>query len=95
MHLNDQFKRIFKEVEQLNFSDKNTFLLMKYAEQAYLLADKKGTPAYSAGLLSQRIKITDEQIRPLLEKNVFPKEKRQRFYDLKTNLEKSLRQCFS
>ena len=95
MHLNDQFKRIYQEVEQLNFSDRNTFLLMKYAEQACSLADKKGTPAYTAVFLSQRIKITDDQIRPLLEKDVFPKEKRQRFYVLKTKLEKSLRQCFS
>ena len=95
MNLNDQLKRIFEEVEQLTFSDRNTFLLMKYAEEACSLAGKKGTPAYTAVLLPQRIKITDAQIRPLLEKNVLPKEKRQRFYDLKTNLERNLKQCFT
>jgi hypothetical protein len=95
MNLNDQFKRISEKVEQLTFSDMNTFLLMKYAEEACSLAGKNDTLAYTAFLLPRGLKITDAQIRPLLEKDVFPKEKRQRFYDLKTNLERNLKQCFT
>jgi hypothetical protein len=95
MTINEQFKKIFVEVEQLTFSDINAYLLLKYADEACSLALKKEAYPYTAVFLPRILKIKDGQIRPLLEKNLFPKEKRQRFYDSKTKLESNLKQCFS
>jgi hypothetical protein len=95
MNLNDQFKRIFEEVEQLTFSEVNTLLLFQYADEACSLAVKKGTFAYTNVFLPRILSIKDGLIRPLLEQDLFPKEKRQRFYVSKTNLESHLKQCFS
>jgi hypothetical protein len=95
MNLNDRFKRICEEVEQLTFSDTNTLLLLKYADEACSLAVQKNSFAYTNLLLPRILSIKDVQIRPLLEQDLFPKEKRQRFYDSKTSLERNLRQCYS
>jgi hypothetical protein len=95
MNLNDRFKRICQEVEQLTFSETNTLLLLKYADEACSLVVQKGSYAYTNLLLPRILSIKDVQIRPLLEQDLFAKEKRQRFYDSKTSLERNLRQCFS
>jgi hypothetical protein len=95
MNLNDQFKRIFEEVEQLTFSDVNTLLLLQYADEACSLAVKKGSYAYTNVFLPRMLSVKDGLIRPLLEQNLFAKEKRQRFYVSKTNLEDHLKLCFS
>lgn len=78
----------------MTFSETNTLLLLKYADEACWLAVQNASYSYTNLLLPRMLTIKDVQIRPLLEQNLLAKEKRQRFYDSKTCLERNLRQCF-
>ena len=81
-------------MEQLNFSDLNTHLLLNYAEKAFALAKGKDSQYLNWAFLTRILQIKDQQIRPLLEQDLVAKEKRQRFFDSKTDLKNNLAQLF-
>lgn len=92
MQEKNQIKQICQQVEQLNYSEVNTRLLLYYVEKACFLAAQQENRHFHPGFLSSLRHIKDRQILPLLEQGLVAKEKRQRFFDTKTRLSNNLGQ---